>query len=408
MGRRFNGSSDFLLMNLGSALGALTGGPRTYAYLATVYDQTDGAVIHTRIGSSTANADQCWWVEHAGNDWNYGQQVAARRVGDAPIGDLCVFIVRKDTGGTSVPTGRIINITAGGTITDTSPAPSALADGPAPGVTGELRIGRWGDSGSEFLNADLHALITLDRVISDAETLTLDLTAGSTWADWLALGTVGAWPFNQASATDPVPDASGNGATSTTITGTTIVADPVGFFDAGNPPVILGQALETGTAGALSRAKLRTVGQAVEMATAMALARSKRRAVGQAVETDAATALARSKRLGWAQAIETNTAASLTRTKRALLGRAVETDTAGAFVAGNVVVLGQAVDTNIATALARAKRRTLGQAVEMNTAAQLTAVVAGRPVVLRPHTGTVVRPGTGIVVRPNTGLVVRP
>lgn len=277
MGRRFNGSSDFLLMNIGSVLGTLDGGPRTYAYLATVYDQTDGAVIHTRIGSSAANNDQCWWIEHAGNDWSYGTRVAARRVGDAPIGDLCVFVVRKDNGGSAVPTGRIINITAGGTVTDTSPAPAALADNDTPGPTGELRIGKWGGA-SEFLNADLHALATWDRVLSDAETLDLDLTDGATWDDWLDLGPVGAWPFNQASATDAVPDDSGNGATSATITGTTIVADPVGFFGGGGGPTTYNQSVSGGLtpAGVLVRRGGKTLAGALTPAGALVRQAQKR------------------------------------------------------------------------------------------------------------------------------------
>lgn len=35
-------------------------------------------------------------------------------------------------------------------------------------------------------------------------------------------------------------------------------------------------------------------------------------------------------------------------------------------------------------------------------------VGAGRPLVVRPHSGTVVRPGTGLVTRPQTGHVIRP
>ncbi|MET7395617.1 hypothetical protein ABZS66_19215 [Dactylosporangium sp. NPDC005572] len=425
MGRRFNGSSDFLLMNIGSVLGTLDGGPRTFAYIARLFDQTDGAVIHTRIGSSTANNDQCWWVEHAGNAWNYGTRVAARDIGDAPIGDLAVFVVRKADGGSAFPRGRVINLDASSAVTDVT-AGTSLPDNDAPGVTGQLRIGQW--PASEFLNADLFCLATWNRELSDAETLDLDPAGGATWADWLdagglGSGLVGAWPFNQATSTDPVPDDSGNGATSSAITGTTIVAEPAalsGFFTAGNPPVVLGQAVESDTAAALTRTKRRSLGQATETSTANPLTRSKRRAIGQAIEVDTGGALTRVKLRLLGQAVENDTGMQLARSKRTTLGGAVETDTArpltlgGAVVLGqaidtqlalplstlSVVVLGQAVETSSASVLGRSKRRSLGQAAETDTANAVTAPSHGRPVVARPNTGRVIRPDTGRVIRP--------
>lgn len=48
-------------------------------------------------------------------------------------------------------------------------------------------------------------------------------------SDVMALDPAGVWPLNQASATDPVPDVTNNGADSTAVSGTTIVADPPAY-----------------------------------------------------------------------------------------------------------------------------------------------------------------------------------
>jgi hypothetical protein len=98
---------------------------------------------------------------------------------------------------------------------------------------------------------------------------------------------------------------------------------------AANPPVALGQAVESDTATALTRSKSRALGQATETDTATVLGRSKARAIGQAAEVDTAQPLSALSVVVIGQAVETDTASALGRSKARALGQSVEVDTAG-------------------------------------------------------------------------------
>ncbi|MCW2920012.1 MAG: hypothetical protein JWN52_8080 [Actinomycetia bacterium] len=99
--------------------------------------------------------------------------------------------------------------------------------------------------------------------------------------------------------------------------------------------VTLGQAVETDTAQAISRAKRRTLGQASEADTSAAISRAKARTMGQTAETDSALQIGRLKSRALGQPSETDTARAITRTKARTLGRATETDTAMPLVGVN-------------------------------------------------------------------------
>lgn len=222
MARRFNGSSDYIVFTLSSALESLDAGPMTIAVCAKMNDTTDGAFIHARTSGGTNS----WWMECGATNWNYGQGVAARDVGDLSTGDNWVVLIgRKADGGANAPRGR--KIVLGGSTTDVT-AGSGLADGTAPGSGGILQVGRWGTA-SEYIGADIAAVAVWGSDLSDGNTATM-----TTYAAWLALSPAWCVAFDQANAADPIDDDSSTGTgDSSSITGTTIVADPSGFFSAG-------------------------------------------------------------------------------------------------------------------------------------------------------------------------------
>jgi hypothetical protein len=223
MARRFNGTSDYITFTLSSVLESLDAGPMTMAVLASVTSTTDGAFIHTRTSGGTNS----WWMECSSAQWNYGQGVAARDIGDLTTSEgWAVYAGHKGNGGAAAPVGRKI-ILGGATTTVT--APSALADGTVPGAGGILQVGRWGTA-AEYLGADIAACAVWDYELSDAE-----IDALITYAGWSATVSPPKWlvKFNQANATDAISDNTGNGGGSSAITGTTIVSDPAGFFGGG-------------------------------------------------------------------------------------------------------------------------------------------------------------------------------
>jgi hypothetical protein len=231
MARRFNGTSDVIVFTLPSTLQAVTAGSTTIVCVANFADGTDGAMVHARTSGGTNS----WWMETAANVWNYGSGTTARNVGAQTNGSWAAYIGRKTTGGANAPRGR--KIIFGGATTDVT-APSGLVDGAAPGVGGILQVGKWGTA-SEFLSADVAAVAVFNSDLADATTATF-----TTWANILAAGPVWAVHFDQAAPTDAITDATGNGGNSSSITGTTIVANPSGFFGGTGatvtPPTVAG------------------------------------------------------------------------------------------------------------------------------------------------------------------------
>ena len=95
MARRFNGSSDFIVFTLTAALQSLVAGPMTMAACMKINGTTDGGIIHTRTSGGTNS----WWMECSSTQWNYGQGVAARDIGDLSAADgWGVFVGRKLAG----------------------------------------------------------------------------------------------------------------------------------------------------------------------------------------------------------------------------------------------------------------------------------------------------------------------
>jgi hypothetical protein len=219
MARRFNGTSDYIDFTVSPALQSLDAGPMTMVAVVKPNDTVDGALIHARTSGGT----NCWWMEIFGGNWNYGQALVARDIGDVNTTDgWYVLIGRKADGGTAQPRGR--KIILGGSTTDVT-APSAMADGSTPGSGGILRTGRWGTS-TDYLSADIAALAVFGSDLSDGTTATF-----TTYQAILDATPAWAVKFTQANAGDAIPDDSADGTgDSTTINGTTIVSDPANFF----------------------------------------------------------------------------------------------------------------------------------------------------------------------------------
>ena len=216
MARQFNGTSDFIVFTLPSTLEAVTAGSTTIVFVANFANATDGAMVHARTSGGTNS----WWMETF-TEWNYGQGTTPKDVGDITTGSWAAYVGRKTTGGANAPRGR--KIIFGGATTDVT-AGTGLADGTPPGSGGVLQVGKWGTA-SEFISADVAAVAVFDSDLSDGTTATF-----TTWQAILDALPVWAVHFDQANAADSITDATGNGGNSSSITGTTIVANPSGFF----------------------------------------------------------------------------------------------------------------------------------------------------------------------------------
>lgn len=221
MARRFNGSSDFIVFTLPSVLQSLDAGPMTIAVVASVTSTADGAFVHTRTSGGTNS----WWTECSAAVWNYGQGVTAKKVGDLTTSEgWAVYPAHKANGGSALASGR--KIILGGSTTVVTAA-TGLADGTVPGAGGILQVGKWGIA-NEFLGADIACAAVWDYELSDAE---MDALATG-YSHWSTTVSPPKWlvHFNQAAPTDAITDDTGNGGGSSAITGTTIVANPAGFF----------------------------------------------------------------------------------------------------------------------------------------------------------------------------------
>jgi len=201
--------------------------------------------------------------------------------------------------------------------------------------------------------------------------LTLDYTDGlASWVAYYAQHTGLAAPVTtvQAGSTHEFgADFGQDGAMWARKSGSAGTSTTMGYTAASDDVNAVGVVIKEGAAG-----QTKTIAQALETDTATALTRRKLRAVGQAVETGTATAITRQKVRTIGQAVETNTATAFTRRKLRTVAQAVETDTATPFVQKTVRTIAQAVETDTATAFTRQKFRAVGQALETDTAQPIT------------------------------------
>ena len=380
MARELNGTSDFMTFTVSSALQALVAGPLTMVAIINVLDTVDGGIIHARTSGGTNS----FWMEISGGAWNYGQGVAARALVVPSTSDgWAMYAGHKAAGGANQPAGRKKILGGAGT---NATAASGLADGTAPGVGGILQVGKWGTA-SEFLRARLAALAIFGyEITADA---TLDAFAVS-YANLLSGngGTPPVWCIhcNQASATDPITDDTGNGGNSVSITGTTIVANPPGYFSSAIV-ANLGILTETSSIQGIGRSRIFAIGQLQETDSVQAVGKAHARGLGTLTETNVTQGLNRRKIRTLGQLSEADSMLSLGRTRSKILGLLSEADTTQQMNRRHVRTLGQIGDSaavlgfsgvdkvqlgllselNSILPMGRLKKRTLGMLTETNS-----------------------------------------
>lgn len=95
-------------------------------------------------------------------------------------------------------------------------------------------------------------------------------------------------------------------------------------------------------------------------------------AIGQATETDSAMAVAWAPKNRLVnQAVETDTAQAVGKTKVKAIGQASETDLAQAVTHGKVKAIGQSLESDAAQAVGKAKAKAVGQAEEVDSGQSL-------------------------------------
>lgn len=389
MARRLNGSSDFIVFTLPSTLQSVTAGSTTIVCVANFADGTDGAMVHARTSGGTNS----WWMETASNVWNYGQGVAARGVGGQTNGSWAAYIGRKTTGGANAPRGR--KIVYGGSTTDTT-AGSALADGTAPGAGGILQVGRWGTA-SEYLAADVAAVAVFTSDLSDATTATF-----TTWANILAAGPAWAVHFDQASPTDAITDATGNGGNSSSITGTTIVSNPSGFFASGVTPSGVAVSISPGSPSTSIPSSAPS-----GLAVAVALGSPSTSIPGVTPTGIAVTVSVGSPAVSLRSAAPSGIAVPISLGSPASTAGVGPTGLAVAVAPGSpataipgVMPSGIALGVALGSPSAALARSAAPSGIAVALALGSPAVGGGRVLVVRPDAGTVTRPDNGLVVRP--------
>lgn len=228
-----DGVNQYLDCVMPAAVKAAPGGPMTMVAFVELDAATDGAFINNMSGSTVFQFIEVF------SSFNYGTSAGARNgpvaTAQTPsaVGTPYIVIITKNTGNIApeytlipwvagVPGTPVTGTLTGGGVT--------LGDGVAAGASGFIRIGRWGTSGTEYVNG---------RIIALAQYLAFkDATARAlliSWAAWLATGSTGAglaWAMEFTALTTRV-DASGNGGDETGRFGTatiTLAADPANFF----------------------------------------------------------------------------------------------------------------------------------------------------------------------------------
>lgn len=399
MGRRFQ-SGDSITFPVPAALSGLDGGPLTIVVVGKVNTSAYQCAVYTR--SSGAHG---WWVEYdttGGLHVNYGTGTTPRPIGSVTAAANEIHTGRKDSGGTFQPVGRHFTGASFATDSGDITAASTLVDGTAIDTSYSVQFGRWGNTGSDYSNDLVLYLVAVhNSILSGATLAAMTKTAagvksGATyWASFEGSGT----PTDSAGGTP-------------TVTGTTTVSDPSGFFSSGFSAA-LPVATETSTAVTLGRTKSKVLPPATETSSGIAfgrtksgllvlaaetsstvlLGRTKAGAFPVAAETSTALAPGRTKSAALPPAVETSSAVALGRTKVGLLPPATETSTALEFGTpdeGLVQELPVAIETSSAVALGRAKAGLLPPAMETDTAVALVpaGLVQALPVAVDTSTAS--------------------
>lgn len=219
-----------------TAIGTLAGvGSGAYTLVALMKPNgtafgAAGSLLHSGVIARQIIFDTGKWYG-AGDFSGFGTVVS----GDWQL------IGQSKAAGSNVYRWHYWDYTTGGAITHAD-GTGTHAD---PGAADDVRLGDGDNKGKQTIAA----LAAWKRVLSDAEFESICTTA---LADWLALSPDALWPLNQASASDPVSDATGNGADQVAVVGTIGTdTDPPGFnYTLTPPPVVIANATSTATSAA--------------------------------------------------------------------------------------------------------------------------------------------------------------
>jgi hypothetical protein len=223
-----NGSDQYARFSMNAALEAAPGGPMAMLGLVHLDATTDGAVIHML----TSGGSPITFMEIF-SSWNYGTTAGARTGPAGTTGAWYLVIISKDTGNVAPEytlmtlSGGVFGSPASGTITGGG---VTLGNGSAPGAGGIIQVGRWGTSGSEYIDGRLAAAAIWTSYLNQTAREAL-----TTWA--LVLASSGIQWAARFDTLSSITDATGNGGNETGRFGTTpftLAADPTSNFFGGS------------------------------------------------------------------------------------------------------------------------------------------------------------------------------
>jgi hypothetical protein len=222
-----NGSDQYARFSMNATLEGAAGGPMTMLGLVHLDSTADGAVIHElSSGGSPRNFMEIF------STWNYGTSAGARTGPAGTTGAWYIVIISKNTGAVA-PEYTLMTLSGGtfgspssGTLTGGG---VSLGDGTSPGAGGIIQVGRWGTSGSEYVDGRVAAAAIWNAYKNQAAREAL-----VTWA--LVLASAGIQWAARFDTLSTINDATGNGGNETGRFGTTpftLAADPTSDFFGG-------------------------------------------------------------------------------------------------------------------------------------------------------------------------------
>lgn len=223
-----NGSDQYARFSMNATLESAPGGPMTMLGLVHLDAIADGAVIHTlSSGGSPRNFMEIFAT------WNYGTTAGARTGPAGTTGAWYIVIISKNTGAVAPEytlmtlSGGVFGSPVSGSITGGG---VSLGDGTAPGAGGIIQIGRWGTSGTEYVDGRIAAAAIWTAYLNQTAREAL-----TTWA--LVLASSGIQWAARFDTLSSITDATGNGGNETGRFGTTpftLAADPTSNFFGGS------------------------------------------------------------------------------------------------------------------------------------------------------------------------------
>lgn len=237
MARTFDGAGDEIQVSIGGC--NLTG---AFTVVVVARRNSAATAYHNLCTAHTSANAAVYGLEIENNaDGNQLQvQVGATFVASTfTVGTAdswCLLAGGKASGTTTPRMHKYVY----NTDTWTHQNASGTAGNPTSTASGTVRFGLW--QNTDDLDGDLAAAAIFDRNLSDGE---VEQMAHSL-QDWLALGPVGMWVFDQQATGTAVNDWTGNGAQQSSVTGTSVATSSVIGLSYGHEPNYLSSSAATG------------------------------------------------------------------------------------------------------------------------------------------------------------------